>query len=1166
MKKSSLKNLTVGVSAVSLAASAVPSQAQNTKAAHAWQQPQAQVLPNGDLKWTPQPFQFKAGASVRYIDYAAGDDNNAGTSKTSAWKHHPWDGAATGVARTTRGAHTYVFKRGTIYRGSLKPGDDRGEAGNPIRLTSDPTWGTGEAQIVGSEVVTGWTRGAHPKMPNGGQVWMKEVDFLPRNLWMTAQNGEATRLKLARMNNWNEPDPNDVMSQWPTWENPEWWKDNNKGHTMQVGDKELHLGIDSKNLTGTAEDYVGATVWTEWGIVMGSPYPAKVVGYDPVQKGVAFRGPWTFDKLENIIKGNRYYLEDKPQWLDEPGEFWVENVGGRGRIYLRLPGDADPNKTAVEVGRHINLLDAKQLNHVHISGLTFRFTNTHWDYNDPQWAHPDIQAAVLRVNGAGNDVEVRNNRFEHVNIPLRFNARDGGVMGDIRVNDNVVKWTDHGAFYIDSGNPTGVAKPGSTHKNVEMLRNNLHHIGWRIVSGEHGHAVSVTYPETSHIAGNFLHRIAGWGISVTGGKGGGPEGAEAPLSRHLIHNNRVEDVLLKSNDWGGIETWQGGPFYIYSNIVINPVGFKNWTFNPNDPNSVGSFSHAYYLDGSFKNYLFNNIAQGRNNTQGTKSTNTSALQNVHSFENSFFHNTFYKFVETTRQQDPGAARTRYLSNIIEDSSRVALRNADPSEGRFDPNASHYKQGGNFAYDKLVLHDNVFHNIKGKFGVFEETGVVYSTLDEMRASLQRVNAQVGDIGVMTAKAPLVAPAKGDFRPAPGSDAVGKGSQAWVPWSLYATVGEWNFTRNNVKPAEVMDEHWFMTGNYNKREEYKSTPRYPLQGQNIAAADYTAGSLENWTDGALRLNGQSQYLRVANSTLAPPPAPPATTQKVEKDFATITLPERITAGRAFEVLVEPKAGITGQPRVDLHWLKKESWGGWMAGGNEGVPVGDKGARRFTINPTTTGELDKYSVLVYITPSGTFADKTHDAGIPVERGAETADASKARTVSMDTNNFLIETVVQTRAATGTLVSKADATAGYVLDLVDGKPRLRLTAGGATSTTLAPQSIADGKWHHLVAEVDRAKGVTLYLNGQKVNATTTGAMPAGSLVNGADFLVGGGPGQAGFAGAFDFLRLTRGTLADAHTSIGELYAWQFNGPQHADFAGTSRKTNNAAGALVSR
>ena len=39
------------------------------------QQPQAAVLPNGDLRWTPQHVVFKGGALVRYIDYAGGIDN-----------------------------------------------------------------------------------------------------------------------------------------------------------------------------------------------------------------------------------------------------------------------------------------------------------------------------------------------------------------------------------------------------------------------------------------------------------------------------------------------------------------------------------------------------------------------------------------------------------------------------------------------------------------------------------------------------------------------------------------------------------------------------------------------------------------------------------------------------------------------------------------------------------------------------------------------------------------------------------------------------------------------------------------------------------------------------------------------------------------------------------
>ena len=38
---------------------------------------------------------------------------------------------------------------------------------------------------------------------------------------------------------------------------------------------------------------------------------------------------------------------------------------------------------------------------------------------------------------------------------------------------------------------------------------------------------------------------------------------------------------------------------------------------------------------------------------------------------------------------------------------------------------------------------------------------------------------------------------------------------------------------------------------------------------------------------------------------------------------------------------------------------------------------------------------------------------------------------------------------------------------------------------------------------------------------------------------------------GAIDFLRICRGTLADASTTIEELYAWQFDGPSLRDFTG---------------
>jgi hypothetical protein len=67
-------------------------------------------------------------------------------------------------------------------------------------------------------------------------------------------------------------------------------------------------------------------------------------------------------------------------------------------------------------------------------------------------------------------------------------------------------------------------------------------------------------------------------------------------------------------------------------------------------------------------------------------------------------------------------------------------------------------------------------------------------------------------------------------------------------------------------------------------------------------------------------------------------------------------------------------------------------------------------------------------------------------------------------------------------------------------------------------------------------------------------------SLANAGDVFVGGTPEGRYFHGVLDFLRIAQGTLADADTTIEELYAWEFDGPQLRDFTG--RKPDGARGA----
>jgi hypothetical protein len=90
------------------------------------------------------------------------------------------------------------------------------------------------------------------------------------------------------------------------------------------------------------------------------------------------------------------------------------------------------------------------------------------------------------------------------------------------------------------------------------------------------------------------------------------------------------------------------------------------------------------------------------------------------------------------------------------------------------------------------------------------------------------------------------------------------------------------------------------------------------------------------------------------------------------------------------------------------------------------------------------------------------------------------------------------------------------------------------------------------------------IYLNGQ-VSQKAGIQLPGDySLSNKADFLVGKDyRGENYLIGAIDFMRISRGNLADAQTTIDELYEWQFNGPMLYDFNGNAPNGRRDAGAI---
>ncbi|MDH7569639.1 MAG: laminin G domain-containing protein, partial [Armatimonadota bacterium] len=813
-------------------------------------------------------------ASVRYIDFEGGDDARDGLTPASAWKHHPWDPAAEGKAAACRGIHTYVFKRGVVYRGTLMV-KESGKAGDPIRLTSDPAWGTGEAALYGSVALRGgWTRGADRKeIPEPEKVWWRDLDFAPRNVWMVNAKGEITRIPLARTPNWKVSNPDDVKSEWWEWNYP-------TGRPFDVFTQspsggQLHLGIDTEHLTREKEYYEGAIVWTEYGWVQSTPYPARVEVVDTERKGLGFGGQFGGVGSYHIIKGNRYFLEDKPHYLDDPdGEFWFDKKGEGGRLYLRLPGDLDPNTVQVEAGRHIAIIDSTGMNHIHISGLVFRFTNFFWDLTAPAYRYPDfsrryeLDAAAIRLVGPGQDIRVSNCLFEHLYMAVFMQSPVlGGDIDRVVVADNEIRFTDGGGLAIAQGSLWGhTVLEGGLLKDVKVLRNRLHEVGRRPSRFGMGVAIDVENGETVEIAGNILTRTWGLGINMPGGKRNGASW-DVPLVRILCHHNKVIDPLLNNNDFGGIETWQGGPFYVYNNVVGNPGGYQHWNTVLGNQ-GYKRFGHAYYLDGAFKNYLFNNIGWGKSSDPNSPLGNRSAIQEIISFQNTFFNNTFYNFVKGSRRQAPQGGRNKYLGNVWDTIGDWVFRHADPAR---TPAAGNERDAGparsRFALETNAYANNVFHQVK-RFATFKPSGQWHESFEEAQQALREAKAIRWEMGVVTEKPPLRDAPAHDFRPAPGSAARGRGVKVFVPWALARVVGEWNFYPSGDDPTHLLDEHWYMTPYYLERDNYYRHPRFPLKGVNITAADYVEDPLEDWVRGALKLNGRNQYLVGANAGMNGP----------------------------------------------------------------------------------------------------------------------------------------------------------------------------------------------------------------------------------------------------------------------------------------------------------
>src|SRR6185369_13141411 len=250
----------------------------------------------------------------------------------------------------------------------------------------------------------------------------------------------------------------------------------------------------------------------------------------------------------------------------------------------------------------------------------------------------------------------------------------------VRIEDNDFRRTDLGILSVEDGSAWGYAKPRGLLGDVRIYRNHSLETGTRPSRYNTGTGIHVAGARTVEIAGNVIERSYAQGIDVSGAKPSGMWG-DVPFTRILIHHNKVWESMLNCNDYGGIETWQGGPAYVYDNLSYNALGYQHW-----GRGDGAGFGHAYYLDGAFKNYHFNNIAWGKAKDASSPVVNCAAFQEIISYQNTFFNNTIFNFYTGSRRQAPVAGRNKYLGNIWDGIGQYVFRHADPARTAAEGNA------------------------------------------------------------------------------------------------------------------------------------------------------------------------------------------------------------------------------------------------------------------------------------------------------------------------------------------------------------------------------------------------------------------------------------------------------------------------------------------------